>query len=105
MASEVASLSVFVPPVTSLTSAPSSFMRRTFIDWRRMSDRVVELVGAGMAEVLALEMDMRPAEMLAQAVRRVQRRRPSDEGMAVTGELELKLGVRFGFMPYVLQLL
>src|SRR5260370_32481719 len=50
-------------------------------------------------------MDVRPAEMLAQAVRRVQRRRPSDEGMAVAGELELKLGVRFGFMPYVLELL
>src|SRR5712692_4820099 len=72
---------------------------------QRLSDRVVELVGAGMAEVLALEMDVRPAEMLAQPVRRVKRRRPSDEGMAVTGELELKLGVRFGFMPYVLQLL
>jgi len=37
IASDVASFKVFVPLVTSTTSAPSSFIRRTFIDCRRMS--------------------------------------------------------------------
>jgi hypothetical protein len=37
IASVVASFNVFVPAVTSRTSAPSSFMRRTFMACRRMS--------------------------------------------------------------------
>jgi len=37
IASEVASFNVLVPLVTSRTSVFSSFIRRTFIDCRRMS--------------------------------------------------------------------
>ena len=36
-ASLSASLSVFEPEVTGTTVAPSSFMRKTLIDWRAMS--------------------------------------------------------------------
>src|ERR1700674_18471 len=57
-----------------------------------------------MAQVLALEMDVRAAEVLAQARRGVQRRGAADKSMPVTGELELELGVGLGLVPHVLEL-
>src|ERR1700694_1804812 len=55
-----------------------------------------------MAQVLALEMDVRAAEVLAQARRGVQRRGAADKSMPVTGELDL--GVGLGLVPHVLEL-
>src|ERR1700730_11908492 len=49
-------------------------------------------------------MDVRPAEMRAQSRGRVQRSRPPDEGMAVTGKLELELGVSLGLVPDAFEL-
>ena len=45
---------------------------------KRLTEGVVDLVGAGMREVFALEKDTRAAERLRQPLRLVERRRPSD---------------------------
>ena len=45
---------------------------------QRLAERVVDLVGAGVVEVLALELDLRPAALLAQPLGVIQRRRPAD---------------------------
>ena len=71
---------------------------------QRLADSVVELVRARVAEVLALEVDVRAAEVGAHPVCRVQRGRPADEGVAMAGELELKLRVCLGLVPNALQL-
>jgi len=49
---------------------------------------VVDLVSAGVAEILALEIDFRSAEMLRQSLRKIERRGTADEFPVV----ELKLG-------------
>src|SRR5712692_6606100 len=71
---------------------------------QRLPDRVVEFVRAGVAQILALEVDVRAAEVGAQARRGIQRRRAADEGMAVAGKLELELGVGLGLMPDAFEL-
>src|SRR5579859_1549793 len=50
-------------------------------------------------------MDVRSAEVVAESRRRVERRRPAHEGVAVPGELELELRISLGLVPDVLQLL
>ena len=45
---------------------------------QRLADRVVDLVRAGVAEVLALQVDPRAAERARQTLREVERRRPAD---------------------------
>src|SRR5262249_50261753 len=72
---------------------------------QRLAEGVVELVRAGVAEVLTLQVDARPSEVLGQPLRRVQRRRPADEGVLLRLELELELGVGPGLAPGSLQLL
>ena len=72
---------------------------------QRLADGVVELVGPRVAEILAFQVDVRSAEVVAQARRRVERRGPADESVAVSGELELELRVGLGLVPDVLQLL
>src|SRR5439155_11463724 len=71
---------------------------------QRLADRVVELVRAGVAQVLALEVDVRAAEVLAQPRRGVERSRPADERAAMSGQLELELRVGLGLVPHVLEL-
>ncbi len=58
-----------------------------------LPDRVVDLVRAGVAEVLALEVDLRPAELLRQPVRERQRRRPADVVAQQVGHVALEVGV------------
>ena len=54
-------------------------------EWRhaarehRLPDGVVDLVRAGVVQVLALQEDLRAAEFAAQSCRVVDRARPSDE--------------------------
>ncbi len=45
---------------------------------QRLADRVVDLVRAGVIEVLALEPDLRPAALLAEPPGVIQRRGPAD---------------------------
>ena len=59
----------------------------------RLADRVVDLVRAGVAEVLALEVDPRPAELLRQPFRIVERRRAPDILPEVGVQLGLELRV------------
>src|SRR5712692_5534439 len=70
-----------------------------------LADGIVELVRAGVAEVFALEVDVRAAEVLAQSRGGVQRRRAADESVAVSRKLELELRVRFGLVPFLLELI
>ena len=43
-----------------------------------LPERVVDLVGAGVVEVLAFQEDLRPAALPAEPLGVVQRRRPAD---------------------------
>ena len=63
---------------------------------QRLADRVVDLVGAGVEQVLALEVDLRPAAVARQALREVERRGPPGELGEVPPELRLELGVHAG---------
>src|SRR5207249_2245915 len=71
---------------------------------QRLAHSVVQLVRAGVAQVLALEVDVRAAELLAQPGRGVERRRAADEGAAVARQLELELRVGLRLVPHVLEL-
>ncbi len=58
---------------------------------QRLADRVVDLVRAGVVEVLALEIDLMPGR-LAQARGAIQRRRPTD--VALPGARSARPGTR-----------
>src|SRR5207302_10080093 len=70
-----------------------------------LADCVDQLLRVRVAQVLALEMDVSAAEMLAQARSRVQRSRAAYERVAVARQLELELRVGLGLVPDVLELL
>jgi hypothetical protein len=55
-----------------------------------LRDRVVDLVRAGVRQVLALEIDLRAAEFAREILGEVQRRRPSDVGAEQVVELHAK---------------
>ena len=55
---------------------------------QRLADRVVDLVRAGVVQVLALQVDLRAAQHLAPAARVIHRARPADE----VGQLALEFG-------------
>ena len=69
-----------------------------------LADGVVQLVRPGVAQVLALEMDVRATEVLAQAARGIKRRRASDKGTPVARQLELELRVGLHLVPHVFEL-
>ena len=52
-----------------------------------LAQRVVDLVRAGVVELVALEVDLRAAEPLGQPLREVERARPADVVLQVVGEL------------------
>ena len=62
--------------------------------------RVVDLVGAGVVEVLALEVDVRAAALFAQPLGVIERRRPADVVLQQRGELGLKRGVLRRFVVF-----
>ena len=45
---------------------------------KRLAERVIDFVRAGVVEVLALQVNLRPATFLAQPRGMIQRRRPAD---------------------------
>ena len=57
--------------------------------------RVVDLVGAGVVEVFALEVDARPAGLLGQPLGEVEPRRPAD----VVAQDAVELGLKGGVVP------
>ena len=60
---------------------------------QRLADAVVDLVGAGVVEVLALEVDAGAAGLARQALGEVQAAGPADVAVEVVVELALELGV------------
>ncbi len=60
---------------------------------QRLPERVVDLVRAGMGEVLALEPDARSPRVLGQAFREVHGRRASDEVAREERALPVEVGV------------
>ena len=47
--------------------------------YQGLAERVVDLVSSGVREILALEVDLRPARLLRQPLREVERGRASNE--------------------------
>src|SRR5207253_6627350 len=72
---------------------------------RRSSDlHVVHLVGPGVIEILALEIDFGAAEMLAHALGEIQRARPADVMFEMGVHLRLERGIGLGVRVGLLQL-
>ena len=65
---------------------------------QRLADRVVDLVSAGVGQVLALQVDP-AADTLGEAVGKVERRRATDEVTEQHGELGLEALVLAGLRP------
>src|SRR6185312_16602540 len=70
---------------------------------QHLAERVVHLVRAGVVQVLALQVDLKPGR-LGQAPGRVQRARPPHPVAQEMLELELEAGVRAGRDPGLLEL-
>ena len=68
---------------------------------QNLAERVVDLVRAGVEQVLALEIDFRAAEFLGQAFGEVERRGPSGEVLQQRGEFRLERGVAAGAFVFV----
>ena len=60
-----------------------------------LAQAVVDLVGTGVVEVLAFEVDLRPAEVPGQPGRQEQRRRAA----AIVGKQRLIVGLELGVLP------
>jgi hypothetical protein len=71
-----------------------------FLPIRRatMAEHVVDLVRAGVVQLLALEIDFGAAEMIGQALGEIERRRPADviPEVAVHFRLERRIGLGGG---------
>ena len=67
-----------------------------------LAQHVVHLVGAGVIELLALEVDLRPVEVLGQALGEIERAWTTDvmghHGAHLGVELRIGLGVRVGLL-------
>ena len=60
---------------------------------QRLADTIVDLVGAGVIEILALEVDLRAAETLRPAPGMINGARPSDVMLELVFELGHELGI------------
>src|SRR6185369_4399377 len=61
-----------------------------------LAEHVVDLVRAGVVQLLALEIDFRAAEVLGQALGEIQRRRPADIVLEVAVHLGLERRIGLG---------
>ena len=61
---------------------------------QRLPDRVVDFVRAGVIQVLALEIDLRPTQLLRPAFGVIQWARPAHEMLQRPVQFPLELGVR-----------
>ena len=85
-----------VATATPCWPAPVSAMMRVLAHAAGEQDlakAIVDLVAAGVVQLVALEIDLRATEMLAQPLRVIERRRPAAIVAQQTGQLLLKLGV------------
>src|SRR5262249_4589379 len=69
-----------------------------------LAEHVVHLVGAGVVEILALEVNPRAAEVLGRALGEIQRARPPDIMFEIRVHLRPEGGVRPGLPVCLLQL-
>jgi len=69
----------------------------------RLAEGVVDLVGAGVAEVLAFEVNIGPAIMAGQACRIVKQGFPSGVFLKVTAEFRLEIRIILRFCVKILQ--
>ena len=67
---------------------------------QRLADRVVDLVGAGVVEVLALEPDLGAAALLAEPLGMIKRRRAADVVLQQRRQLGLKRGILTGLVVF-----
>src|SRR5262249_20028193 len=58
------------------------------------AEHIVHLVGTGVVELLALEIDLGAAAALGQALREIEWRRPSDIGRKIAIHLAAEFGIR-----------
>ena len=70
----------------------------------RLTEHVVDLVRAGVTEVLALEVDARAAALLAEPLGEVERRRTAGVVLEQAGEAALELAIALGRRPGLLEL-
>ena len=61
-----------------------------------LAEHVVDLVRAGVVQLLALEIDFRAAEMLGQAFGEIKRRRPADIVLEIAVHLRLERRIGLG---------
>ena len=68
-----------------------------------LSDRVIDLMGSGMTEIFAFQIDFRSPQPFRESLRKVERRGPSDVVLQVVGELRLEAPVFFYTSIFLLQ--
>ena len=69
-----------------------------------LAEHVVHFVRAGVVELLALEVDLRPAEMAGEALGEIKRRRPPDIGREMMVHLGLEGGIGLGVVVSALEI-
>ena len=69
-----------------------------------LADSVIDFVRAGVQQILALQIDPRPAQMRCQPRSKLQRRSPPREILQQSGKLRLKLRIRLRQLISMLQL-
>src|SRR5439155_23139670 len=69
-----------------------------------LAEHVVDLVGAGVTEVLALEVDARAAALLGEPLGEIEPRRPAGVVLEETGEAALALSIALRGGPGLLEL-
>src|SRR6185369_3366466 len=61
-----------------------------------LAEHIVDLVRAGVIQLLALEIDLCAAEMLGQSLGEIERRRPADIGFEIAVHLRLERRIGLG---------
>jgi len=69
-----------------------------------LADAIVDLVRTGMVQFFALEIDLRPAEMLGQALGEIKRAWTADIVSAEIRQLLLKDRIGLRLLPFALQI-
>ena len=69
-----------------------------------LAHHIVDLVGAGMVELIALEIDFGAAQVLGQPLGEIERARPADIMLEELVELGLEGGIGLGFLIGLLEL-
>jgi hypothetical protein len=69
-----------------------------------LTQGVIDLVRAGVQQVFALEVNLRPSQLLRQPLAKVERRGPSRVVLQQISQLGLKGGIGLGQVVFALQL-